>query len=190
MRNCSALFFANIFLAASLIVSSSSCGESPAKPLAQAENSYADLMDASSIMAAIDSGLFVSYQGKNRAAWKQVEEEKYKEVAARLGKISEKELSATDARAFMQMHKGVESISADQTSLAHKIHCKDAQSRDLKIADLHSALYSCFDELGNSLDFEGKRMTRVSALDLLTQMIEPQRRKRLFMAFVPLWKAE
>ncbi len=89
----------------------------------------------------------------------------------------------------MLIHKGMESTSADQTSLAHKIYCKDAQSRDLKIADLHSALYSCFDELGNTLEFEGKRMTRVSAFDLLTQMIEPQRRKALFMAFVPLWKA-
>ena len=170
-------------------MSSSSCGVSPAESLAQTESSYADLMDASSIMAAIDSGLFISYRGKNRAAWKQVHEEKYKEVAVRLGEISEKELSATDARAFMLIHKGLDSISADQTSLAHKVHCKDAQSRDLKIADLHSALYSCFDELGNNLEFEGKRVSRVSAFDLLTQMTEPQRRKALFMAFVPLWKA-
>ena len=189
MKNCAARFFANAFLAASLITSSSSCGESPAKSLAQTENSYADLMDASSIIAAIDSGLFISYQGKDRAAWKQVQKEKYKEVTTRLGTISAKELSATDARAFMLIHKGVESIAADQTSLAHKVHCKDAQSRDLKIADLHSALYSCFAELGNNLEFEGKHVSRVSAFDLLTQMIEPQRRKALFMAFVPLWKA-
>src|ERR1022692_3189949 len=100
MRNCSARFFANTFLAASLIMSSSSCRESPAKSLAKTENSYADLMDASSIMAAIDAGLFVNYRGKNRSAWKQVREEKYKEIAARLGKISEKELSPMDARAF------------------------------------------------------------------------------------------
>src|SRR6266851_4814135 len=107
MRNCSVRFFANTFLAASLIMSSGSCGESPAEALAETENSYADLMDASSIMAAIDSGLFISYRGKNRAAWEQVQTEKYKEVAARLGKISETKLSPTDARAFTLIHKGV-----------------------------------------------------------------------------------
>lgn len=171
------------------MVSSSSYGETPAKSLAQVESSYADLMDASSIMAAIDSGLFISYRGKDRAAWKQVEEEKYKEVTSLLGPISEKDLSATDARALMLIHKGVEAIAADQTAFAQKVHCQDAQSRDLKATDLHSALSSCFDELGNNLEFEGKRMTRVSALDLLTQVTEPQRRKALFMAFVPLWKA-
>jgi hypothetical protein len=189
MRNCSARRFANIFLATSLIMSTSSCGESPAKSLAQTENSYTDLMDASSIMAAIDSGLFLSYQGKNRSAWKEIREEKHKEVVARLEKISEKQLSAMDGRAVMLIRKGVESISAEQSSLAPKVHCKDAQRRDLKIADLHATLYSCFDELGNNLEFEGKRVNRVSAFDLLTQMIEPQRRKALFMAFVPLWKA-
>jgi hypothetical protein len=186
MRN-SARVFANTFLAGSLIMSISSCRESPARSLSQAESSYADLMDDSSIIAAIDSGLFTSYRGKDRAAWKQIQEEKYKEVTARLERISEKALSPTDARALMLIHKGVDSISEGQASLAPKGRCKDAQSRDL--ADLHSALYSCFEELGNNLQFEGQRLTRVSALDLLSQIAEPQRRKALFMAFVPLWKA-
>jgi hypothetical protein len=189
MVNCSSRRLANTLLAAYLVVSSSSCRESHAKSLAETESSYAELMDASSIMAAIDSGLFTSYRGKDLSAWKQVYEEKHKQVAARLERISEKELSATDARAFMLMRKGVESMSADQTSLDHKAHCKDAERGDLKIDDLHSALYACFDELGNNLEFEGKRESRVSAFDLLTQMSEPQRRKALFMTFVPLWKA-
>jgi hypothetical protein len=189
MRNRTTRLFANIFLAMSLIMSSSSCGESPAKSLARTENSYADLMDASSIIAAIDSGLFVSYQGKDRSAWKQVQEEKRKQVAASLGKVSEKELTATDARVLMLIHKGMESSLADQASLQHKVHCKDAQRHELNTADLRTALYSCFDELGNNLEFEGERVSRVSAFDLLTQMIEPQRRKAVFMAFVPLWKA-
>ena len=146
MRHFSAQVLASAFIAASLIVSSGSCGESPAKSLAQTENSYADLMDASSIMAAIDSGLFASFRGKDRAAWKQIQQEKYKEVTSRLGKITEKDLSATDARAFMLIRKSVESIAADQITPAHKVHCNDAHTRDLKIADLHSALYDCFEE--------------------------------------------
>src|SRR5207244_1069242 len=110
------------------------------------------------------------------------------EVAQLLGGISGQRLSATDSRAIMLIHKSLESISADQTSLTHKIPCHDAQRSDLTVADLRSALYSCFDEIGNNLEFEGKRVSRVSAFDLMTQMGESARRKALFMAFVPLWK--
>jgi hypothetical protein len=176
-------------LAISLIVSSRSFGEAPRDSLVKAENCYAELIDASSILAAIDSGLFITYEGKDRAAWKKVHEQKHKEVVALLGTISVRDLSASDARALMLIHKGVGSISAGQTSPAHKAHCKDAQAHDLKMADLRSALYACFQELGNNLEFEGARVSRVSALDLLTQIPEPERRKSLFMAFVPLWKA-
>ena len=171
-----------------LILSNSSPGEAPSDVLAKGETSYAELMDASSILAAIDSGLFTAYEGRDRVAWERVREEKYKEVTARLGAIA-KDLSESDARALMLIRKGVESISASQTSPVHKLRCKDAQAHDLKAADLRSALYSCFEELGNNLEFEGNRLTRVAALDLLTQTAEPERRKSLFMAFVPLWRA-
>jgi hypothetical protein len=43
--------------------------------------------------------------------------------------------------------------------------------------------------LGNDLEFEGKRITRVSALGMLEEMNEEKRRKQLFYAFEPLWNA-
>ena len=174
--------------AASLILSSSSSRASARNSLEQTERLYADLMDASSILAAIDSGLFITYKGKDRGAWKRVRDEKYKEITALLERISAKDLSAADARALKLMRKTVQSMATDQTAPEHKFHCKDAQNRDLKNADLRSALYSCFDELGNNLEFEGNQLNRVSALDLLTEIVEPERRKSLFLAFVPLWK--
>ena len=39
------------------------------------------------------------------------------------------------------------------------------------------------------LDFEGEKVTRVGAFDLLTRMDEPERRKKLFLQFVPLWQS-
>jgi len=181
--------FSLALLATSLILNRGLSAEASPDSLAKAEHSYAELMDASSVVAAIDSGLFTIYKKKDRAAWEKVREEKYKEVTARLGRISAKHLSESDARALKLMQKGVESISPGRSSPAHKLQCKDAQARELKTADLRSALYSCFEELGNNLEFEGNRLTRVAALDLLTQIAEPDRRKSLFMAFVPLWKA-
>src|SRR5262249_42692523 len=74
-------------------------------------------------------------------------------------------------------------------SLAPVGHCKSAQKQDLKLQPLQEALYACFAELGNSLQFENNKVTRVAAFDLLTRLEEPQRRKLLFMAFIPLWRA-
>jgi hypothetical protein len=54
---------------------------------------------------------------------------------------------------------------------------------------LRQAMYACFAEMANSLAFEGRTVTRVGAFDLLTTMEEPERRKSLFHAFVPLWRA-
>src|SRR5215471_545694 len=41
----------------------------------------------------------------------------------------------------------------------------------------------------NSLSFEGGKINRVSALDLLHETSDPGRRKAVFFAFVPLWRA-
>jgi len=127
-------------LAASLILSSSSSRASARNSLGQTERLYADFMDASSILAAIDSGLFITYKGKDRAAWKRVRDEKYKQITALLERTSVKDFSAADARALKLMRKTVQSMVTDQTSPEHKFHCKDAQNRDLKNADLRSAL--------------------------------------------------
>jgi hypothetical protein len=43
--------------------------------------------------------------------------------------------------------------------------------------------------LGNNLEFEGKRVTRVSVFGMLEEMREEERRKKLFYAFEPLWNA-
>ena len=43
--------------------------------------------------------------------------------------------------------------------------------------------------MGNNLQFEGNTVNRVSAFSLLEQINEPERRKNLFLAFIPLWEA-
>ena len=55
--------------------------------VAQAEAIYADLADAYGVISTIDSGLFATYQGKDRAAWESVYGEKRKQLAEKLGKI-------------------------------------------------------------------------------------------------------
>ena len=78
---------------------------------------------------------------------------------------------------------------ADASTLSPSGKCKNAQKPDLAYDALRAALYSCFDELANNLQFEGGTVNRVSAFSLLEQIKEPERRKKLFLAFNPLWEA-
>jgi hypothetical protein len=178
-----------VFLALSLPGRAAETGASAA--VAEAEASYADLADSYGVISTIDSGLFASYQGKDRAAWERVYDEKRKQLTDKVSKISASGLSPLDARALDVMNRHLREDFPEQFTdeNAPPEHCQDAQRRDLSMASLEGALQSCFTELGNNLEFEGKHITRVSALGMLGEMNEEERRKKLFYAFEPLWNA-
>ncbi|MBS0399185.1 MAG: hypothetical protein JSR95_10965 [Proteobacteria bacterium] len=54
---------------------------------------------------------------------------------------------------------------------------------------LSASLYDCFDDPGNRVVFEGRTMTRVSALQLLQELTGQEQREDLFRALEPLWRA-
>jgi hypothetical protein len=158
--------------------------------VAAAEVLYANLNDAASVVATIDSGLFKSYEGKDRATWQAQYLALRKEVASHLAQIRTQGLSSADARAIAVMKKALESMPEDGgSSLAPSGHCEDARQASIEYAAIRHALYACFDEYGNNIDFEGKKLTRVSGLEMLGSIPEPERRKRLFLAFNPLWQS-
>jgi len=157
----------------------------------QAETLYADLADSYGVMSTIDSGLFATYLGKDRAAWEYVYAEKRKQLAEKLSRITASGLSPLDARALDVMKRHLRDDFPEQFNdqNAAPEHCRDAQRQDLSMTSLEGALQSCFTELGNDIGFEGKRVTRVSALGMLEEINEEERRKKLFYAFEPLWNA-
>jgi hypothetical protein len=146
--------------------------------------------DAISVITTIDSGLFSSYRGKDRAGWVQFYAKKRKELQQRLGKLPREGLSEADAKAVAAMKANAarfpEKISAP---FSPKGDCGDAQRKDLDYAELRKALVVCFVQISNHMSFEGGTINRVSALDLLHQLDEPERRKAVFQAFLPLWQA-
>lgn len=161
--------------------------------LTRLEEAYADFNDAAGAVSLIDSDP-VSYRnggyaGKSRDDWRQLYARKRAELTHGLQKVPRRALSAKDARALQLMQVAVAESSATPRSLAPVGQCKDAQRLDLPLQPLQQALYACFAEIANSLQFEGGTVTRVAAFDLLTRMEEPARRKALFLAFVPLWRA-
>jgi hypothetical protein len=159
--------------------------------VAEADAIYADLADSYGILSTIDSDLFATYQGKDRAAWERVYSEKRKQLTEKLSKISASSLSPADARALEVMNRHLRDNFPEQFSdqNAPPEHCQDAQRQDISMESLEGALHSCFTERGNNIEFEGKRFTRVSAMDMLEVIGEEEKRKKLFYAFEPLWNA-
>ena len=159
-----------------------------AASLAEIEGAYADFNDASGAVGLIESGLRDSFEGRTGGEWQRLEEDARNRVTDGLKDLAEAGLSPADRRAVAIMRRSM-ADAAEQGSLAPVGKCEDAQRKDLEYIALREALYACFGALSNSLDFEGEKVTRVGAFDLLTRMQEPERRKKLFLTFVPLWQA-
>lgn len=152
------------------------------------EGAYADFNDSTGAVSLLDSGLRDSYQGKARIEWAHLQRQAREAVRRGLKELDGRLLSPEDRRAMEIMRKGI--ADADENgSLSPGGRCEDAQRKDLGYAALREALYACFGELSNALDFEGEKVTRVGAFDQLTRMDEPERRKKLFLQFVPLWQS-
>jgi hypothetical protein len=73
--------------------------------------------------------------------------------------------------------------------LAPAGNCTDAARPDATGRELRTALYACFSSVGDEIQFEGYRYTRGDSLELLARLAEPERRRALFMAMEPLWRA-
>ena len=187
-------YLLSLGLACSLLLSPKSMGAdgglmADSNKVSVVEYLYADVSDANTILAAIDSGLLSSYQGKDRAAWQRF----YTDNRARLGKELEglpaSGLTAGDTAAIAAMNKQMEAFTGGGALFSPTAKCRDAARKDLAYPQLKAALVACFVEIGNNLSFEGGKINRVSALDLLHATSDPLRRKAVFLAFVPLWQA-
>jgi hypothetical protein len=161
-----------------------------AQSVAAVENAFADFNDAQGAVSLIDSDpqRYTQFERKSRAEWQQLYVARRAELSAALGKHPAA-LSREDQRAITVMRAAVRESSATPDSLAPTGHCADARRTRQPLRTLQQSLYACFSELGNNLQFEGTTVTRVAAFELLTRMPEPERRKALFLAFVPLWQA-
>jgi len=181
-------------LVCSLLLSPRSIGAdaslvADSKRVSAVESVYADVSDANTIVATIDSGLLSRYQGKDRAAWRDTYRKKHATLVRELDSLPTSGLSGGDARAVAAMRKQMKAFTDGEAPDGAAAKCQDAARKDAAYPDLKSALVACFVEIGNNLSFEGGKISRVSALGLLHESPDPSRRKAVFLAFVPLWHA-
>ena len=173
-----------------LVCSASANLTADSKKVAETETIYADVSDASTIIGAIDSGLFTNYRGKDRATWDKEYHQKRQKLAERLAKLPTQGLSANDAKAVAAMRTQLASFAENISApFSPSNHCQDAQRKNLDYASLRKSLVSCFVEVGGNMSFEDGKINRQTALDLLHELNEPERRKAVFIALAPLWKA-
>jgi hypothetical protein len=185
-----------IGLASTVILSTNSSGggtdagfTADSKKVSAVEYLYADVSDANTILAAIDSGLLSTYGGKDRAGWEHLYTEKRGQLTRELESLPTSGLSGSDSRAIAAMQKQMQAFTGGGALFSPAAKCQDATRKDLAYPQLKAALVACFVEIGNNLSFEGGRINRVSALDLLHETADASRRKAVFLAFVPLWQA-
>lgn len=151
------------------------------------ERAFADFNDASGAIGLIESGLQERYGGKTLDEWARVQQQARDAVKQGLKDLAGRDLPPIDRRAIEMIRQGLAYVDESGSS-SPGARCEDAQRKDIGFGPLREALYGCFVRL-STLDFEGQKVTRVGAFDLLTRMDEPERRKKLFMQFVPLWQA-
>lgn len=175
-------------------------GTSPAAPstvttTASVEEIYADAADAVGVLTTIDSGLFQTYEGKDRAAWELRYKERRAKLVEGLAALSTIDLSARDSHALARMKFNLDlNMTEDPYASAlgfssEGSKCNDASRKDLDEPRLRAALIACFDEKGNKIPFEDRFVTRDSWIALLSRTDNPEKRKALFLSLVPLWEA-
>ena len=189
MRRQLSLRTSAICLVACMAATNARANTSGSESVVVAENIYADVLDAYGAFSTIDSGLMKSYEGKDREAWQRIYQKKRAALVAQLSKVPSPGLSRIDARALKLMRASLQDFPARALTLSPSSKCKNAQKTHIQYDALRAALYSCFQERVNNLQFDGAALDRVSAFSLLEQIKEPEKRKNLFLAFTPLWEA-
>ena len=160
--------------------------------LAPTEALFLEYLDAANAVDYINSGFVVDYEGRDLASWDSQRVGRHKALIASIAAIDERHLPREDIAALAAIRVtlgdyGDPSPVIQDTPDSHT--CKDAGDKTLGYNALSEALVSCYREIGNNLQFEGKTVDRGSALGLLGDLEEPARRKALFDAFTPLWTA-
>src|ERR1700686_736054 len=159
-------------------------------PIATAEALYADWLDALSALATVASGFTRGVAGRGHKVWAARLREWSAKLDVALAGIDAESLAPEDARALKAIRKGLTDNEPDVpfADPAHPaLRCSDGARRDGDAATLQVALYECFEEIGNRIDFEGRPIVRTTALQQLQQLADRDQRKRLFLAFGPLW---
>ncbi len=179
------------YLLACVLIAGSAHTAEPG-PLAAPEAMFLDFLDADSAVGAIDSGLMAEFKGRSRESWNATLKDRHRELLDALAALDVEKLSPDDQAALTAMRVTLAYHDDPNAAVANQPDspaCKDRNDASLDYERLSAALASCYREIGNQLKFEDGTIDRGGALGRLYDLEEPERRKALHDAFLPLWAA-
>lgn len=159
---------------------------------ASLEASYADWLDANYAISTLRAGPSTEVDGADLRTWTAREAKASALLSRRLPAAARLPLAPAERAALAAMQRGyanaptAPAAAADGASAAR---CRTAADPTLDRAALSRALYACFEAHGNHIEFEGRPIVRTSALELLQDLDERERREALWQALAPLWQA-
>ncbi len=177
-------------LAAALALASAPANANAGPPgLAEIEQQYADFLDAHGAAAAIGAEVVPSVAGHDRRYWEAERSRLSNELSIYFNEIDNEYKPNSLSREFLSMRRSFEELAGDDVETpGGPAHCAGAAVASAA-ERLSASLYDCFDDPGNRVVFEGRTMTRVSALQLLQELTGQEQREALFRALEPLWRA-
>jgi hypothetical protein len=167
-------------------------GAAPPSPLAPAEAIFLDFLDAHGAVGAIDSGLWPDFKGRSRESWDAAVKDRHRALTDQLAALDVAKLSPADQAALTAMRVTLADWGDPSPAVANTPDgpkCADRNDAKLDYEGLSAALAACYREIGNNLKFENGTIDRGGALGLWYDLEEPERRKALHDAFLPLWFA-
>jgi hypothetical protein len=167
----------------------------PAPSIGEVETAYAGLREAKDAIDALEARLPGAGGSRSLAEWRRLYSERRGMLTARLGALRAVSLASDDRRAADVMRHALEGDlapleTAARTNAAQAPpSCESVHSGELSLAMLKRTLFACFAEAAGRIRFEGRTLDRLSALGELARIPEPWRRKALFVAMEPIWRA-
>src|SRR5688500_7548810 len=174
-----------------LLVAGSAHAVEPS-PLAPAEAIFLDFLDAHGAVGAIDSGLWPDFKGRSRESWDAAVKDRHRALLDQRAALDVEKLSPADQAALTAMRVTLADWGDPSPAVANTPEgpkCADRNDAKLDYEGLSAALAACYREIGNNLKFENGTIDRGGALGLWYDLEEPERRKALHDAFLPLWAA-
>ncbi|MEX0735128.1 MAG: hypothetical protein WD051_10935 [Steroidobacteraceae bacterium] len=181
-----------ILLACLLIGGAGAVHAADLSSLADTEVLFLEFLDARDAEAYLNSGHVTEYQGQKADAWEARLRDRHLALLKSLEGLDPAKLSSEDTAAVAAFRVTLADFGDPSPAVANAPddpECKDRDKQDLDYEALSAALSSCYREIGNQLKFEDGTVDRGTALGLLSDIEEPERRKALFDAFLPLWAA-
>jgi hypothetical protein len=165
----------------------------PEARIADVENAYADLQETADCMGIVRSGGSRPPCDPADPAGRRRNEEA--RVEALLGRLATGSLSPDDRRAVNVIRKALgdarheEPADTGTTGAGCDYDAARLARGERGLEALQRRMYACYGEAAHAVTFEGEELDRLTVLARLATTEDGDRRRRLFLALSPVWRA-